>query len=158
MLATWIACIRHLDVAGIVRCTVDFQSPSCMKVNLDAAQVAATIRGMTREDEFIFVGNLRHDRIYVNDALMYFLIQRPIAVKWNEMHPGVITTETVQHQIIAALEKRQVRIAVLADMPQSQEPNESSQSSGVELLDIYLAQNFRTMQQVGRYRIVERIL
>lgn len=48
----------------------------------------------------------------------------------------------------AALERR------IADLPMSTQPNRSSESSGVTVLDEYLKANFRELFMVGIYRVM----
>ena len=108
------------------------------------------------KSEYVFVGNTRHDSIFTNDASLYFLIKRPIPVKWNEMHPGIVNTLAVQQKIVRSLETSRVRVVVLADMPVSKEDNLSSKSTGVYLLDNYIKENFRPVFANKKYIVLLR--
>ena len=127
----------------------------CMVADADQAKVIGYVQEHTVPDDFVFVGNTAHDQIYVNDASLYFLLQRNIPVRWNEMHPGVVTTREVQEKMVESLELHRVRYAVLVDMPRSIEPNKSAVSSNVHLLDEYLRQTYRPVYSSGRYLVVE---
>ena len=107
-------------------------------------------------DEPIFVGNRRHDRIHINDALLYFRLNRPIPTKWSEMHPGEVTTAEVQSEIVKELKSRDVRAVILFDMPSGREKNASAESSGVHILDTYLFSQFSSIWRQGRYTVLLR--
>jgi hypothetical protein len=55
----------------------------------------------------------RHDVVIVNDMQAYFILNRPIATKFHELHPGRADTARVQKQIISELEKYNVSLIVL---------------------------------------------
>ena len=136
---------------------------SCFYGNSNCSRTAsdqtATIDFVNRNfvaDELVFVGNKRHDRIWFNDALLYFLLNRAIPTKWNEMHPGEVTTAEVQSQIVEQLEDQKVRVAILVDIPSGQEMNASAGSSGVYILDTYLFSRFSTIWREGRYTVLLR--
>ncbi len=100
-------------------------------------------------DEPIFVGNFRHDRIFINDALFYFLSGRPPATRYYELHPGIATTRPIQEEIIRELESKAVRFVVLADMPLP--PHEHVGPPDSPLLDDYLRRTFAPVCNFGRY-------
>lgn len=104
----------------------------------------------------VFVGNTRHDIVFVNDAALYFFLRRHIPTRWNEMHPGVVTEEPQQRAMILELERQKVEIVVLARMPLPQEPNRSAVSSGVRLLDNYIADHFRPVHENSMYIVLAR--
>ncbi|MCS6847383.1 MAG: hypothetical protein RMN52_06675 [Anaerolineae bacterium] len=117
----------------------------------------ATLQRLTAPDERIYVGLARHDRVFANDAMFYFLAQRPSATRYHELHPGVTNTLPVQQEMVADLERHQVRYVVLTDMFEgANEPNDSARSTGVTLLDEYLAERYRTANVIGPYRILVR--
>lgn len=105
----------------------------------------------------IFSGISRHDRIFVNDPMFYFLADRPSTTRYHELHPGLATTAPVQQEIVTELEQRNVQCVVIAtQFDRANEPNASAVSSGVTLLDDYIAEHFSLAQQVGGYRILIR--
>lgn len=118
-------------------------------------QVAAVefIQARVPEDEKIFVGNLRHDRIFISDVMFYFLSGRHSGTKFHELHPGLTTTAGIQRQIIDDLIDNSVVYVVLYEAPDSGEPNKSSESSHVTLLDDFLAEEFEEVAQFGKYRV-----
>jgi hypothetical protein len=71
------------------------------------------------------------------------------------LDPGVVTTEKVQDEIINDLRKNNVEYIVLRQMPLLNEPNKSSVSSGIHLLDNYIRQNYAVAVQYGPYYIMK---
>ncbi|MHB9034161.1 MAG: hypothetical protein ACYC6L_14065 [Anaerolineae bacterium] len=87
-----------------------------MPVDPDQAAAVRYIRDHTTVDTPLYVATSRHDRIFVNDALFYFLAGRPSATRYNELHPGVATTQKVQDEIVADLERLKVPFVVRFSM------------------------------------------
>jgi hypothetical protein len=100
----------------------------------------------------IFVGNLRHDNILMNDVLFYFLSERHCAGRYHMLHPGVATTRRVQEEIIDALRKHDVEYIALLNMTPNREPNRGSES-GSDVLDRYLRANYVPIQRFGPYLV-----
>ncbi len=117
------------------------------------------IQANTKPDEPIFVGNSRHDRIFVNDIMFYFLAERHSATKYHELHPGLATTEEVQLEIIDELKRKNVKFIVLWSGAENvTEPNESSLSSGVTLLDDFIRMNYAPVMYFGPYKILQKLM
>ena len=110
----------------------------------------------TAPGEFIFVGNRRHDLIFMNSALFYFLSDRISATRYIDMLPGVVTTAKVQSEIINDLKRHDVEYVVLCTMPMPSDPNKSSVSSGVTILDDFVRTNYKPEAEFGRYSILHR--
>ena len=100
------------------------------------------------------MGNDRHDRLVYNAPLVYFLAGRPNATRYDNLHPGVATTPAVQVEIIRSLEASGVRWIVLWEGPPPGEPNESSLSSGVVVLDEWIARRAREAARFGSFRVM----
>lgn len=116
------------------------------------------IQANTRPDELIFAGNSRHDRIFVNDVMFYFLSERHSATKYHELHPGLATTEEVQREIIDELKRNSVKFIVLWSGAENvTEPNESSISSGVNILDDFIRMNYAPVMYFGPYKIMQKL-
>lgn len=63
----------------------------------------------------IYVGVRRHDVLIISMPHLYFLLERPPATRYQELHSGVVDTAPVQAEIIRDLKDRNVRLIVLAD-------------------------------------------
>jgi hypothetical protein len=135
--------------AGLERLRCFYVSPN---------QIAAIryIQEHTAENEPIFVGNHRHDKFVFYDMVLYFLSKRPSVTKWHELTPGVQTTKEIQTEMISELLSRQPRYIVLSSESEGvEEPNESSRSSGVTILDQFIHANYHTVAAFGPITILE---
>jgi hypothetical protein len=112
------------------------------------------IKENTKPDEFIFSGSVRHDKISVNDVLIFFASERHAGYRDFHMDPGSTTRQDIQQQIIRDLERNDVRLVVLADLGLPQEPNKSSESSGVTDLDDYIHANYTVRERFGQYFVL----
>ena len=104
------------------------------------------------------MGVFRHDKLYINNAIFYFLSERQCATEFHELHPGVVSELPAQNRIINALEKNKVQFIVLTDEHNANEPNLSSISSGLKTLDNYIRNNFYKVTSFGEYYIFKRRL
>jgi hypothetical protein len=127
----------------------ELRSIRCLLLDPNREEAARFIAANTRPDERIFVGLTRHDKIFVNDNMMYFATGRMPATRWHHFDSGLQTSAAVQREMIAELGSREVRYVVLeSTWDEVMEPNGSAQSSGVHLLDEYVRANY---QPVRRY-------
>jgi hypothetical protein len=147
----------QVKFGSVLRCAEHVKTSHCMAADDEQTEVVEFVNQHLPRAETVFVGNTHHDKIYVNDASLYFLLGRPIPVKWNEMHPGVVTTEPVQKAMIQQIEQRRVKLIVLAAMPDSSEANASAASSQVHALDDYIKRNYRQVFSNRRYAALQRI-
>ena len=146
------------SVTGRLHCQLPVNRAKGIRVDGDCSdysELIAYVRDSLAPGEKVFVGTMRHDQIAKNDVLLYFLTDRECAIRYHELHPGVVTTDRVQQEIIAACESQHLRYIVRADLS-GKEPNESAISSGVRLLDEYLDLNFSVEQRFGIYEIARR--
>jgi hypothetical protein len=65
-------------------------------------------------NEKIFIGLHRHDVVIVGaNAPDYFILDRPIATRYHELHPAVADTADVQREIIHDLQENKVSLIIL---------------------------------------------
>lgn len=126
-----------------------------LRLDPDAAAMARLVAERTRPGERIFVGNERHDRILVNDVLMYFIAGRPSATRYYNLHPGLATRADVQQEIVDALDREDVRVVVTWRAPLWDEPNASARPAA-RILDAALRSRFEPRESSGRYTLWER--
>lgn len=74
--------------------------------------VSAFISSHVPEGQPLYVGLARHDIMMMSDTFAYFLFNRPIPVRYHELHPAVAPTAAVQKEMIAAIARRQTRYLV----------------------------------------------
>ncbi|HEX2733492.1 MAG TPA: glycosyltransferase family 39 protein [Polyangiaceae bacterium] len=112
------------------------------------------INQVTRESEPIFLGMSSHVRTRENNARLAWLFERPLATRYLQMEPAVITTEPVQREIVNELE-RGIHWIVLADTLDTGDQNAWVPRSS--LLDSYIASHYKETRTFGRIRVLERI-
>jgi hypothetical protein len=128
----------------------------CFVISPEQPPAIRYIQEHTTENEPIFVGLSRHDKIYMVNMLFYFVSERPSATKWTKFVPGVQTTIEVQSEIIRELRKSLPQYVVLSSKWDShEEPNESADSSGVTILDQYIRSNYRPVASFGPLTILQ---
>jgi len=155
-LAPFNAVLGTVDDYPWEKCRSQLARASCVPVNGNEEKAVRYIQTHTQENEPIFVGNQRHDILFVNDVGFYYLAARPSATRYSELHPGVANTLPIQQVIASELEANQVKNLVLVDIWLSTEPNGSSKSTGVEYLDNYIRKNYTRVAGFGEYQIWER--
>ncbi len=137
-------------------CYSQLPRAGCVLVNHDVERVAQYLQANTRVNEYVFVGNSRHDLIFVNDLLIHFLADRPSPTRYTELHPGLATTLPVQEAIANELAEKDVQWVVIMHGWESQEPNASSISSGVTFLDDYLRERYMPDTTFESYQVWRR--
>ena len=104
----------------------------------------------------MFVASDRHDVVFINALMLYFLSGRNPATYFSQLDPGIATTEPVQRRIVADLKHNNVSTVVVWSYGQVNEPNLSSQTSGVFLLDDYLRKQYYEAKRGHTYIILKR--
>ena len=122
----------------------------------DYLALLAHLRQHTQPNEPIFSGVADTSRLFVNDALLYFLVNRPSATRFIEMEPGLTNTLAGQHALIDELNALNVRTVVLLNVT-ANEPNNTGRSNGVHVLDKYIRQQFAESARFGVYTVMTRL-
>ncbi len=112
------------------------------------------LESQTPKTQKLFIGSMRHDILSVNNVLIYFFAGYNCATRYHELHPGVVTTLEAQSEIIRELQQQKDTKIVLKENPLISEPNESSVSSGVRVLDEFIRQNYDVECPFGPYYIL----
>ena len=139
---------------------VDLSIPRANSVRVSVgnqyySSLIAFISSRTEKQELIYSGVKDHSKLFINDALIYFLSDRLPATRFIEMNPGVANTNSSQEEIIRSLEKSKVRLIVLFDV-NSHEPNLSSVSNNIHILNTYISENYKAINTFGPYTVLER--
>lgn len=143
------------DAERALKTTLPIALPGQMSMQQTIA--VSAVQRLTKPKDKVYVGLSQHDRVFANDAMFYFLLQRPSATRYHELHPGLTNTLPVQQEMVNDLERNQVKYVVVTNMFEgAREPNDSALSTGVTLLDDYIVQHYRTAQTIGSYRILVR--
>jgi hypothetical protein len=94
---------------------------------------------------------------------MYFILNRPNATRYHELHPGIADTQPVQQEIIKDLKSNDVSVIVLGHFI----PDEGLEKAknafrknlpriGATDLDRFIHENFVAVQKYGRYEVWRR--
>lgn len=119
-----------------------------------AAAAALLVKRLSAPGDRVFVGNGRHDKVFISDASFYFLVDRLPGTRWHHFDPGLQNHRPVQQALIAELQAHDVQWVVRAtDWDGVEEPNDSALSSGVFDLDRYLQSHYRLLQSFGTYSV-----
>jgi len=135
----------------------ELEAIRCLLLDPDREEAARLVGASTNAGERIFVGLTRHDKIFVNDNMMYFATGRMPATRWHHFDSGLQTRADIQREIIAELEARNVRyVALESSWDDVKEPNGSARSSEVRLLDEYIRGAYRPVQSYGDITVMVR--
>jgi hypothetical protein len=139
------------------KCYSALPQAGCVAIDERAEAAVNYLQQNLPPDEPIYVGTLRHDQILTNDLSVYFLSQRPHASRYQELLPGVATTQAVQETIVRELQEKDVKWVVLVNQKISEEPNLSSTLVGSTYLDEYIREHYQLVANFAKYRVFRRI-
>jgi uncharacterized membrane protein YhaH (DUF805 family) len=122
----------------------------------DQRQAVGYIQRHLAPGKPLYVGATTHGLTWFNDALFYFLADRPQATRFDMSLPGLTTSAAVQSEIRRDIRQKQIEYVVLFRAPVSHEPNLSSVDSGVRILDDAIRQDYIQVAEFGRYTIWHR--
>jgi hypothetical protein len=129
----------------------------CFVTDDGRIQTIKFIRNHTMPGQKLFVGQTRHDRIFENDNLIYFATERLPATKWSDFNPDVQDRYDVQAEIVNELDSSAPPYIVRdSEFDSVREPNDSSRSSGVTLLDDYLRNEYKHVDTFGTMSVWQR--
>jgi hypothetical protein len=116
------------------------------------------VRARVAPGQPVFVANPRYDLVNVGDPLLYVLLQRPNPTRYDVMQPGVVTTAAVQREMVRSLERARPLLIVrwLSPLADQVQPDGAGHSSGVHVLDRYLANRFAPLRRFGEYLVLRR--
>lgn len=126
----------------------------------DLANVAAFVDEKVPPGQPIFVGLHRHDVVIQGDAMLYFLLDRPSATRYQELHPAIVDTRPVQLEMIRDLERHRVPLVVLKHSFDDATLEQVKRSFKRDLprigatdLDEFLRATYERVQTYGRYEV-----
>lgn len=129
----------------------------CFLLDNDHIRTMEYIEAHTRPGDTLYVGLTHHDRVFANDNILYFATQRLPATKWSHFDPFLQNRADIQQEMIGELGRNAPPYIVLdSEFEQMHEPNGSSVSTGVHLLDDYIASHYAVVQRYGELTILEK--
>jgi hypothetical protein len=130
----------------------------CFFPESDRIQTIELIDGHTTPDQRLYVGTTKHDTIYGNDNIIYFGAQRLPATHWSHFDPGLQNSYVIQTQMVQELNLNAPPFIVLdSEFDGRREPNDSSKSTGVTLLDEYIQHKYQHVRTIGHMAIWQRV-
>lgn len=131
---------------------------ACLEASPATLDAVRYVEAITQPGDYLFVGAGRHDKIFANELSFYFLARRRPATKWHQFDPGLQNSVAVQTEMIAELKERKPPVIVLdAEFDTVNEPNASSHSSHVVVLDQFIGANYRVIKRFGDISVLTRV-
>jgi hypothetical protein len=104
----------------------------------------------------VLVAPPRYDRVRVGNPMLNVLLDRPNPTRYDVVQPGVVTTAKVQREMARDLRGTPVVVRWVSALAREREPNGSSRSSGVFVLDRAIARGYRPAARFGDYVVFVR--
>lgn len=118
------------------------------------AEALQFLRAHTKDDDTLFVGAGRHDKIFSNDISMYFLSRRQPATHWYQFDPGLQNSLSIQERMLHDLESNKPKFVWSeTSWDDVREPNTSAISHSVFLLDNYIEDHYMPVATFGKVTI-----
>jgi hypothetical protein len=121
-------------------------------------QLTGYVRSRVPPGDPVFVANPRFDLVNVGNPLVYVIVQRPNPTRYDVMQPGVVTTAPVQRAIVRDLEQARPALVIrwLSPLADHADDNGAGRSSGVRILDRYIAAEYAPERRFGDYQVLVR--
>jgi hypothetical protein len=111
-------------------------------------------------DEHLYIGLTRHDVIIINDVFLYFLLDRPSATRYQELHPAIADTERIQEEIVRDLREKKVKYIVLSRRFSDAELEWAKThfllflpNVGSTVLDDHISSEYEQLRNFGPYQV-----
>ncbi|MBI5653284.1 MAG: glycosyltransferase family 39 protein [Chloroflexi bacterium] len=126
-------------------------------------ELTTFIKNVVPPNQKIFVGLHRHDVVIISDVMLYFILDRPVATRYQELHPAITDTARAQQEMIRDLERERVAYLVLKnifadDVLESVKRDflKHLPNVGATDLDQYIRANYTLTRQFGAYAVWQR--
>ncbi len=142
--------------------TIDIDVADGVKAPPAEARALERLTGYVRErvppGDPVFVANPRFDLVNVGNPLVYVIVGRPNPTRYDVMQPGVVTTAPVQREIVHDLERARPALVIrwLSPLADHVDDNGAGRSSGVRILDRYIAAEYAPERRFGDYQVLVR--
>jgi hypothetical protein len=115
-------------------CYSQAERADCIPLWADEDRVTAYLLSHTQPDDYVFIGNQRHDRLFINDLLLHFLSGRRSPTRYTELHPGLANTQPIQEEIVADLEGKKVTVDYDPDQVSLDSVREAIEEEGYDVV------------------------
>ncbi len=135
-----------------------FKLPSEDARNL--SELSAFVNANISADQPIFAGLHRHDVVVFNDVMLYFILNRPVATRYQELHPAITDTAPIQREIIGDLERKKIPLIVIKQLFSDQileavkkDFLKNLPKIGAAELDNYIRENYFEARRFGQHQV-----
>lgn len=129
----------------------------CFLPEDDRIHAVEFISSHTQPGQPLYSGLKHHDRVFANDNIIYFATERLPATHWSHFDPDLQNRLDIQTQMIRELERNPPPYITLdSEFDLIREPNDSSKSSGVTVLDDYIHDKYEPRETFGTISIWQR--
>ena len=147
--------------------TLKLVKTSGFKVSPDQATIltdlSAFVNTHVPPGKQLFVGLHRHDVIIIGDVMIYFILNRLNATRYQELHPAVTDTASIQREIIRDLKAKNIELVILKHIFPD-ETLERVKSGfhrnlphiGASDLDDFIRENYVEVEKFGPYAVWQR--
>jgi hypothetical protein len=153
------ALVSNFLLRGEAACNAPahLQRVACVQTGAEWGEAVKFVIDNVAKDERLFAGVTRHEKIFINDILIYFAAERIPATRWHHYDPGLQTRADIQNDMVTELDQLVPRYIVLESAwDHVAEPNASAISSGVTILDDYIRLHYETVKQYGTISVLAR--
>lgn len=126
----------------------------------DLTKLAEFVNASLPPGEPIFVGLHRHDVVVYGDVMLYFILDRPSATRYQELHPAITDTAPIQREIINDLERKKLPLIVLKQVfsddvldAVKRDFLKNLPHIGATELDYYIRENYAEARRFGHYQV-----
>lgn len=119
-------------------------------------EAARFVAAHTTPEDFIYIGLNDHSRVYMSPTRLFWITGRNAGVKHYMLEPGLTTQESIQRQMIADLKSRKVVWMILRSNRTGDEDFERRNYRGARILDDYIRENYKPVQEFGNFTVYNR--
>jgi hypothetical protein len=124
------------------------------------SNLVACVHQNLSQGQELFAGMHRHDVIVASDTMIYFILDRPSATRYHELHPAIADTAPIQNEIINDLQRKNVSLIILKRMFSDKVLDRVKEKFLINLpqigateLDEFIRENFTKIEQFGSYAV-----
>jgi hypothetical protein len=129
----------------------------------DLTDMSAFVEANIPPGQSIFIGLHRHDVVIIGDVMLYFILNRPSATRYQELHPAITDTAPVQREIIDDLQDKKIPLIVLKHIFPDQTLESVKENMlknlpqiGATELDTYIREKYVEARRFGDFTVWQR--
>jgi hypothetical protein len=135
-----------------------------LSIEADEARNLTELSNLVNEivprGEPIYAGLNRHDALLIGDARLYFILDRPSATRYHELHPAITDTRPIQLEMINGITRKNVRLIVRKHIFSDEEVDKikadflkTLPNIGATEMDDHIRDQFFEYRRFGKYAV-----